>query len=743
MNSTQLNEIPIVTGVGGAYPESPTSEEQKPNFAEIVRTLQAAAGGTTREMPVPSQDSNTLKGTAAVGEHAPPSLWPAHSDTKFVGVSASTDVVVDAANFTTFPSELTACRSEVSMTVNDMTNACGETGPTERPTFHASDLAQMRRLCRSELNAFREEAATENTRALSAKTALLKATRESNNLGTEIEAYQARIQEVESKLQTRDEELQSLRQAQTSDLAVQLQLSEARFAQMQQIVAAKDRELEALRAASGPADFQELLAAKDAQMEKLRAHADNVTRELEQRQGTLERLEGRLWQAEKALLEPGNRFSSPALTAPVDGLVVHEPEPGPDIDRNTDGVLEDAQVELVYDMQVESLKMETPHKAQKGDPVASAFASPRALPPNMCRSTDNDAIESLSNCVLLNDRTVQQIEVGSVTHAAGTPTSSGRNVYVRCAADMAGFDAPGLAFSCPSSCAVGPQRTTGFAEGLQAGNPFPISADGAVRQVAPPPPPTLTAAAGSYSKSAHSLSAFTSPARAFSPSANVEDLEGMVTRMVTDKTRTVSSLERKIAELERMIGQAAHGSPSMRSAIKLPASPLHGLRPVEVGCATVSPCSTSRLLQGQVPAAAVTRPEFADQKVSIMVRSPSAPGSSRGPSTRASPRQQTRQFESPILQQRFTIPPSMPLVQAPWQQRSACTSRSPSPLRGCSASPLPTPPSALPSSIWALPTQVGIRPSSAQVLPSPSGSFAVPPQLVQMSNAARILMPLR
>merc|ERR1719335_1420239 len=65
-------------------------------------------------------------------------------------------------------------------------------------------------------------------------------------------------------------------------------------------------------------DFQERVAAKDRQLERMRAQADEVTKELEKRQETLEAMELRLRQAERSLLTSAvNTEVSSVVNVPV------------------------------------------------------------------------------------------------------------------------------------------------------------------------------------------------------------------------------------------------------------------------------------------------------------------------------------------------------------------------------------------------------------------------------------------
>lgn len=107
---------------------------------------------------------------------------------------------------------------------------------------------------------------------------------------------------------------------------VDLEQCEARLYQLERDLTLKEQQLASLHSSTLAGDaarvaslalvaeLQERLAAKDRQLDQLRAHACDVTRELELRQGVLQSLEARLGQAERAVSHTGLNPEPPHMS---------------------------------------------------------------------------------------------------------------------------------------------------------------------------------------------------------------------------------------------------------------------------------------------------------------------------------------------------------------------------------------------------------------------------------------------
>lgn len=179
---------------------------------------------------------------------------------------------------------------------------------------------------RAELAAFRDEAAAQSARALSANAALLQARTQITALEAKLEASDSHVRCLEAQVAAQAVEIQSLRQAakdepssetgRSADSKVDLQQCEARLAQLERDLTRKEQQLASMHSSTLAGDaarvsslalaaeLQEKLAAKDRQIDKLQAHAESVTRELELRQEVLKTFEARLGQVEQAALRP-------------------------------------------------------------------------------------------------------------------------------------------------------------------------------------------------------------------------------------------------------------------------------------------------------------------------------------------------------------------------------------------------------------------------------------------------------
>lgn len=115
----------------------------------------------------------------------------------------------------------------------------------------------------------------------------------------ELEAAHGRIHELETRLELREKELVDKGQ-QLATLRSTARAGDA--AQVSSLAIA--------------AELQERLAAKEQQLQLLRSHADGVSKELESRQSTLEQLELRLRQAERAFLQSSSPTGSISQVAP-------------------------------------------------------------------------------------------------------------------------------------------------------------------------------------------------------------------------------------------------------------------------------------------------------------------------------------------------------------------------------------------------------------------------------------------
>lgn len=450
-------------------------------------------------------------------------------------------------------------------------------------------------------------------------------------------------------------------------------------------------------------DFEVRMAEKNRQIERLRLHANEATKELELRQETIDAMEARLRQAERA-----SQFPAVGTTVHVPAKVVERPEYAARL-ANNQARIDAAQMELQRLSQAAGSQFSSRQTVANG---VSSLEDARARVKSLYEQMASRHVEAdtFTNGDVSRGRALR-----STLTAVGSrePSLTNRLPVVRSISpsqrsqDLGTFDAPKNGVK-GSRLLV---NTWGEGKRLDAQVSGVSSLTNSTKQV---PTPLLTPGSSSQSL-ALGLSPDGRPHMEVQRLRhNVSELETLMTQMVGEKARTTNSLEQKIVELEMAAGQAKRSLPTSSASLSegvyrlvgshgsstRTSSPLPAARTIEVTrSASPVPSPSARNVQ---PARTLSptpntgglyylSPQSSPQGSTSLQQLSSSPAPRRSISRTPS---QSRVFPQSSVVANY--PPQQGASSSPPQQAAlgaVAVSRSPSPAvaRGQIARDMPTP----------------------------------------------------